>query len=91
MVIDITHVVRGEMEHKADILKEMLEWLHLNVGEYLAYDADVKKDPYRYAIGKGWKIVIRHEAQPIIKSMNKVWELEISDDALGEMFILKFL
>jgi len=91
MVIDITNVVRGKMEHKADILQEMLEWLHLNAGEYLAYDADIKKDPYRYAIGKGWKIVIRHESQPIIKSMRKVWELEIKDKAIGEMFILKFL
>jgi hypothetical protein len=91
MIIDITKVVRGEIEYRADIVKEMLDWLHLNAGEYLAYDADIEKDPYNYAIGKGWKIVMRHESQPIIKSMRKVWELEIKDDALGEMFILKFL
>lgn len=91
MIIDITKTVRGEMEHKADILKEMLEWLHLNAGEYLAYDADIEKEPYNYAIGKGWKIFIEHAPQPIIRSMKKVWKLDIKDEAVGEMFILKFL
>lgn len=91
MIVDITKVIQTTITQRADILKEMLEWLHLNAGEYLAYDADVEKEPYNYAIGRGWKIFIEHEAQPIIRSMKKVWKLDIKDEAVGEMFILKFL
>jgi hypothetical protein len=89
MIIDITHAVTGVQ--KADVLKEMLEWLHINAGEYLAYDGDVNKVPYNYAIGKGWKILVHHEEQSIIRAQKTIWFLDIKDEALGEVFILKFL
>ena len=77
-------------EHR---ISEVTQWMHINVGMYLAYDGDIKKRPYNYAIGKGWRIKVTETQQqdPALWSNRMNWNVEIDDTALAEMFILKFL
>lgn len=93
MNIDITKQINNyNYGQKNKILTEMIEWLHLSVGEYLAYDADPKNNPYRYAFGKGWKILIYRNPKQNFETVGRLrWDVEIKDSALAEMFILKFL
>jgi hypothetical protein len=85
--IDITYqVTKNNYKEKFEILKEMIVWLSINLGQYIGNDTLPKNsNPYLYAYGKNWQIKIyTHEE-------NYHWKVWIDDEVLASMFILKFL
>ena len=91
MIIDVSHVMLGDPPtHRRPggrIARQAIRnWLEDNVGEYYGEDNQVDKS---VSVGSGWEFgtySIHNQAHDISIS----WQVDIADEQLALMFMLRF-
>ena len=93
MIIDISEQVLARLQYRdlsksptVRIKKQMIDWLEENVGDYYK---EVIFGGGRAYTGSGWQWGTRSER--VDDRFITTWFVEIDDDQLATMFILKFL
>ena len=91
MIIDVTHVILGDVRPggrgggKA-ARESIRKWLEENVGQFYCTETRFCADR---AIGSGWEFGARIVEQP--SGYGKSWFVDIDNEQLATMFVLRWL
>ena len=91
MIIDVTHVILGDVRPggrgggKA-ARESVRKWLEENVGQFYCTETLQTSDR---AIGSGWEFGAKIVEQP--SGLGITWFVDISNEQLAMMFVLRFV